>query len=296
MKVLLLFLLFSISFFSCLGQNKKQQIEILTVKLDSMQSLIESERDIALKTMISLNERIKSLESDLRILEAKCDRQSKQDEKEINRLEKILDSLNIEKSIIPNDVEISHENLDSISITKKEVLTQAIGVYKLHSISGALGVNTLFDTYKESGRWKSFSSNVIDGKREATQIKLTNKDAMLLNDLVLEVDKNLHIKLLSGRKLLVEIPFNENGMDYKVESDTNSYFKDYNSNTIFSENQLILLASDNIDFSGVIFGNFDVIASDHLLLTYSQEADAFYLDIFRENCCDKNLFVFKRQK
>jgi hypothetical protein len=282
----------------CYGQNKKQQLEQMSRQVDSLQTLLDSERDQALKTIIMLNDQIKVLNIEHKELRDKNARRAERDEREIDYLERKLDSIQKKYGITEIDSKSGqNENLIQLPIlplNKEEILLSAIGTYNLNSIEGSTGVNTMFATYKEGARWKSNSSENRSGERVTQTIKLTNKDVVLLNDLRMEVNADLSIKFYSGRKLIFDVPFIADGMEYKVGEDSLNYFMGYSATTTFDGERLILMADDTVELSEFLKGTFDHVSSDHLLLVYSMEDEAFYLDIFKGVCCDMNTLVFMK--
>lgn len=297
MKFSLILVLLTLSISTCFGQSKKQQILALNAKVDSLNSVLEAERASALKVIFELDKEATDIENNLIMVVKDCEIVSALYLKEIKELHYRIDSLNGKKSTIyldDNGASIMPIEIGSDSKTKKELLTSAIGKYKLVSITGNTGANTMFDTYKEEGRWVSTSSTNIGGERNKTVNKLTNKDAMLLNDLHIEVNAKLNVKLQNGRNMLFDVPFNDSGMEYKVDKVNKSHFEGYTASTIFIGKQLILLANDNMDFSLALNGNFDLVHSNNMKLIYQIDEDTFYLTIFNGQCCDSSTLKFSK--
>lgn len=281
------------------GQSKKKQLATLSAKVDSLQNVLDTERNMSLKTIISLKEEIESLKGDLIVQEAKYSRSNERYLDEIAYLQRKNDSLmgitRPKPVIVGDDIFSTPISETAIAPNKKDYLSEAVGKYELSSIFGTMGENTTFETFKEDGRWISNYTTTVDGQRVKVPKKLINKDAMTLNDLHLSIDSKLGVKFFNDRILIFDVPYNNEGIDYNVLEAANKHFGKYTATSIFVDSSLVLLVNDHVDYSSKIQGNFDVITSDHVLLTYSKEADFFYLKIFKGECCDANTFVFKRK-
>lgn len=193
---------------------------------------------------------------------------------------------------------VSQTNIASLQ-TKSDVLSDAMGQYSLTAISGNVGANTMYDTYMENGNWMSFTSSNIGGERDGTDIKLTDKDVALLNNLHIVVDDNLTVHVYAGLIELINCPFKADGMDYRVkEKDKGKLMEKMSvlsSSTLTKDNKYVLLADDNINFSDELSGNFIMVTEDDLILYYNPVDRTFELDIFVGSCCDGNTLTFSRK-
>lgn len=298
MKILIIFIFSLVSITTCFGQSRKKQLETANARIDSLRTVLDSERNLSLKTIISLKEEIESLKGDLIINQAKYTRSTEKYLDEIAYLQRKNDSLMgiTQPKVVVEDVNSTPVVVIEAAPNKKEYLRNASGKYYLTAIIGSSHANTIFETYKEAGRWVSSSSyTTVDGKRSTSPNKLLNKDAMILNELHLEIDSKLTVKFLNDRKLILEVPFNENGMDFNVSQAADIHFADFNTETTFKDGMLVLYANDKVNYSKELAGNFNVITSDHILITYSKEEDTFYIKIFKNECCDSNTLMFKRK-
>lgn len=184
--------------------------------------------------------------------------------------------------------------------SKKELLQNAAGsTYYLSSISRAWGANSLFDTWKEKGRWKSNGSAISGGMREGWENTLSDNDIKLLDSMYLKVDTNLTVRFFVGDKLMLEVPFNETGMTYDIsEAHRNAINFDMGTlsqNTIFKDGKLYLAAIDNINYSETLpESDFLMITSDMALLSYDP-SDIFELSIFISSCCNNNTLTFTKK-
>ena len=66
-------------------------------------------------------------------------------------------------------------------------------------------------------------------------------------------------------------------------------------NNIINENHLDLVVDDQIDFSQTLKGNFDIVASNNLILSYYPAERKFELDLFYGVCCDGNVLTFYKK-
>jgi hypothetical protein len=137
--------------------------------------------------------------------------------------------------------------------SKTDVLSDAIGQYTLSSIAGNLSVNGIFDTYYDEGKWKCSSSGIISSQRVVQEIELTDNDIQFLNNLHIEVDDELNVHIFAGLHELVNSKFNASEMDYRInEMDKmkmNPKIANLSPSTIYQDNQLVIAANDQIDFS-----------------------------------------------
>lgn len=180
-----------------------------------------------------------------------------------------------------------------------DILSDAMGIFALTSISGNAGANSMFDTYKENGKWHSESSGIVSSMREGYTNDLTEADRTLLDNLHIEVDEKLNVHVYAGLIELVNCPFKAGEMTYQVnETDKkkmNEKIAAIIPSYIIIDNTLLLLANDHMDFSNTLKGNFDAVAADNMILTYYPAERKFELDIFIGSCCDGNVLTFKRK-
>ena len=183
--------------------------------------------------------------------------------------------------------------------TKSDILSDAMGTFALSSIAGNAGANTMFDTYKENGKWQSSSSGIVSSMREGYENKLSDADIELLNNLHIEVDDHLNVRLYAGLVELINCPFKTGDLEYRVKETDKKKMNEkiaaiIPSNCI-NDNHLDLLVDDHMDFSETIKGEFNSVTSDNMILTYYPAERKFELDIFVGSCCDGNILTFKRK-
>ena len=194
-------------------------------------------------------------------------------------------------------------SLDRTSIaslqTKTDILSDAIGQYGLDFITGGAGANTMFDTYIENGKWHSSSSGIVSSMRESYENELTQKDIDLLNNLHIVVDDHMDVHVYAGLTELINCPFKAGGMEYRInETDKekmNLKIAALKPETIYDNNDLVLLADDHMDFSQTLQGEFNVVALDNMILSYNPAERKFELDIFNGIGGDGNIISFSRK-
>lgn len=183
--------------------------------------------------------------------------------------------------------------------THADILSDAMGQFQLDYITGNAGANTMFDTYKEKGKWVSSSSGIVSSMREGHENELTAADIALLDNLHIEVDEKLNVHVFAGLIELVNCPFKVGEMNYRVkETDKekmNLKMAGIIPSNMINDNHVDLVADDQIDFSSTLKGNFDIITSNNMILTYYPAERKFELDIFYGVCCDGNVLTFKKK-
>lgn len=294
------------------AQSKKEQIKLLNSQLDSLKILNE----LMQVNLIDQKEKLSLLSSQLDSLKILND--LKQDDLQnqaikINQLNTELIWLKNKNSVLIDNDSIlrlellkSQQKHDSLVMnqkvistcnTKHEILTNLVGEFKLESIEGVQGANTMFDYYIKNGQWFCFYSSLEDGMRDGSEEKLKVNDNKFLNSIKIEVFKDLSIKVFNGNKVLVEVPFIESGMDYKItknESKLSAQFLELSPTTIFKDKNLMLLADDLIDPSIFFIGSpLEMLFSDNLILFYSLKDGEFVLEIFSSEFSESSTFTFK---
>ncbi len=286
MKSLLTILLVSIAIFSS-AQSKKEQIDFLVSRVDSLE---KKDSLIVLKLEHLLNENFKLGQEIIHL-------------KDRNKV------LSDNYTLFTNELKNIRKDVDSIANTNKidysknpkyVLLKNLIGIYELETIGGVQGANTMFDYYKEYVEWHSTFSSIVGGMREWFTNKTGEQDADFLNSLKIEVTEDLKIKLIQGDKTMIEVPFNEKGMDLRIsnrEFEIHEELAELSEETTFKNKSLMLLAGNSIDLSHFFYRPYlRLITSNNLILSYSLINGAFILQIFSSNVVEGyNTFVFKYQ-
>lgn len=187
----------------------------------------------------------------------------------------------------------------SLAKTKYKILKKAKGEYALTSISGNMGANTMFDTYFDNGKWISSYSSNEGGTREGYDNELEDYDIDLLNSMKIQIDDKLNISFFANNKVIFESKFIDNAMDYRIKDksseELNEALESLYPSTMINENELVILAQNQISYTYELSGNFDILADDQMLLTYSLTDNTFRLQIFLGECCDNNTLTFEKK-
>jgi len=188
--------------------------------------------------------------------------------------------------------------------SKREALTKAVGTYKLASIQSNTGANTLLDIWTRQGRWSASSSHLVGGAsgfhREAAAIELTREDIAALGSMSVVVDATLTVRVLAKGKILVQTPFDEARMDYRIhdrDAGDRSELSQLDANTRFVDGQWYLSFIDGVKYADVFathsgFRFVDEERAGKSSLTYSPANDSFDMRLFPESCCDEDRFHF----
>ena len=133
MKNLLIFLLISTTSFA---QNKKEQIEILNFRVDSLNTVLATTRDNSDKDISLLNDKIKeiseevtALKSDLTNLQTSNNKLSKENEKFKTDLGE-LSKKNLELEAKVQAVELKKTSFETVKVGNLEVMTKDLGKMK----------------------------------------------------------------------------------------------------------------------------------------------------------------------
>lgn len=177
---------------------------------------------------------------------------------------------------------------------KKTVLREAVGTYHLESVSGEVGANGMFDLLKKNGAWKSTSSAISGGMREGYENALSKDELSLLNSTRITVDSALAVRFIVREETLLEIPFNEQGMLYKMDKPSLSVLdevlKKLSPSTTYVEEELYLAALQSVDYSNALPVE---VTRGMLVLSYAPGSSSFRIHI-ATSCCDNNMLVFAK--
>jgi outer membrane murein-binding lipoprotein Lpp len=287
--------LLSILLFICFfvnGQNKKQQIELLTFRIDSINSILNSERLLAQQkiselssTVQVLNKKIDGLTSELSLLnqQNKANISSiKNSEEKISILNKLID--------LKND---TIKQLKTPPSLKKKMLTSLIGEHNLISISALAGMNTLLDYNIQKGKWIAKGSSLNQGIREGFDIRLNQDEISKLTSFKIIVNEDLSVNVSCKNKIYFSIPFDDAGMLFDIDL-TNDYSmlpSNIEAKTTFLEEKLFLFATDKIQeaISTELSMN-DLYINNAVYLSYDTKKKTFELTFFNG---DNSSFEFK---
>ena len=198
-----------------------------------------------------------------------------------------------DSSIVFNTIDLTKEGISS----KKLILSEGIGEYKLNSISSLMGMNSLLDHQIENDKWIASGSSNSGGMREGYDIDLSEDDLAKLNSMSIIISNDLTLSLSCNGTTFFNTPFKEDGMSYflnKAPSEYSSYMSENltENNTIIDE-YLYLYAKDKIAEADLEFLQFVGILADAAVLKYNTKTKEFELTIFYGECCDNATFIFK---
>ena len=197
-----------------------------------------------------------------------------------------------DSSIVFNTIDLNKEEI----ISKKLILTEGIGEYKLNSISSLMGMNSLVDHYIENGKWIASGSSNSGGMREGYDIDLSKDDLAKLNSMSIIISNDLTLSLSCNGMTFFNTPFKEDGMSYflyKAPSEYSSYMSEKltENNTIIDE-YLYLYAKDNCEESELTFINIAEISADAVVIKYDFKIKQFEMVLFYGDCCDNSTYIF----
>jgi hypothetical protein len=180
---------------------------------------------------------------------------------------------------------------------KKKVLTSLIGEHKLQSISGAMGMNGMFDYTKNAGKWSATESALSMGMREAYDVDLSKNDLKHLNSMAITVGDDLSVSLMSNGKEFFKTSFNENGLGYFLKNSPEDYIsgvpEKLTPETTFLDGSLYLFAKDFISENDMNKINITSAYVDAAMLSYNTKSKQFELSLFLGECCDNATYFFK---
>lgn len=180
--------------------------------------------------------------------------------------------------------------------TKREMLSPAVGHYPLAHISSFAGANSMGDTFKENGHWRSFNSSINGGMREGQDTALSRADVALLDHLDVVIDPDLSVRLVATGKTVLQIPFRPDGLDYRLDRPHSSVisdkFKQISAATIVADERVYLAVRDGVDYSRALSGSFMASAGDIMTLSYSLVDKTVSIEFEEGECCDGSTWTF----
>jgi len=204
-----------------------------------------------------------------------------------------------QKETIKSDSSVLTEALPAATVKGKKgkVLQACIGTYQLTSIEASIGANGLLDYRKEYGAWRASGSAISDGMRESYPINLDRNTISELNNFSIDIDNNLNARVLINEEPIIEIPYKEYQLDFKLKNNGKDYIplpENITKFTTFSSFFLYLLATDRL--SKNIMNKIDLLSlgTDVALLRYNRKEAQFELNLFIGECCDNSLYIFKK--
>ncbi|WP_426167873.1 hypothetical protein [Pseudoduganella sp. R-34] len=190
---------------------------------------------------------------------------------------------------------VAHQTSEIIIPPKKALLAGAVGKYRLSAIQGFGGANTMWDLSRDSkGRWSGSESSISGGTRQGGDMGLSKSDEKLLASTLVEVLPDLSVRLSAGGKLLLTVPFREEGMEYGLREAFDDNLKALSPRTTVWDEQLYLLAQENTTFYRSLYTALVEDQPARVLLRYSVVSASFELTIKPAGCCDNAVLTFAR--
>jgi hypothetical protein len=199
-----------------------------------------------------------------------------------------------------DSTEISSEESNENDNAKKKLLISMVGKHKLNSISGAVGMNGMFDFFVEDGIWKGHGSANEGGQREGYEIEIADTELKKLNSMCMVVSENLTVTLEINGKAICKIPFHEKLKELKIDPASDHLEFDEVIPKITEDNYVVngwyyLLMRD--DLSEDKMNEIDIPQSfipDFISIKLSEDLKEFNVEIKADVCCDQATYVFKK--
>ncbi len=195
----------------------------------------------------------------------------------------------------------AHQTSEVLIGTKREILTQAIGTWPLDTVEGSAGANAMWETFRVKGHWRSNTSSIEQAMRQFSPNELTRDDLRQLDSLSITVDTSLAVHLNSEGKVLLTIPYRDNGMQYDVTREHESVIADnlkqLSPSTTVHDEHLYLLVDDVQQHVPMIAGSFMADAATNIVtIDYSVVDKTFNVLLSDDNCCGSTALTFKRKQ
>lgn len=240
-------LLFLLTFAAVFGQNKKQQLETLTARYDSLTAVLVTERTTSTRSINELTASVEQLTKQQESLTADIARLNA--DKRANQLK--LNNATEQLALLTAQLMLKNDTISQLKAPpslKRKLLTSLVGTHQLSAISASSGANTLLDFYKENGKWKADGSSIHEGTREGFDIELIQDDYDKLASYAITVQADLTVVISCKNKPYFTIPFNDNGMLFDLNT-ANDYLilpPNLSETTTFQADKLFLFATDKI--------------------------------------------------
>ena len=239
--------LFLLVFSTVFSQNKKQQLEALTARYDSLTAVLVTERATSTRSINALTTSVEQLTTQVESLTAEIARLNS--DKRANQLK--LNTATEQLALLTAQLMQKNDTIKQLKAPpslKRKLLTSLVGTHQLSAISASSGANTLLDFYKENGKWKADGSSIHEGTREGFDIELIQDDYDKLASYAITVQPDLTVVISCKNKPYFTIPFNDNGMLFDLNT-ANDYLilpPNLSEITTFQADKLFLFATDKI--------------------------------------------------
>ncbi len=309
MKILIAILFFG--FYSMtFAQSKKEEIEILKLRTDSLNRVISNERISNKESITLLNESINNLKKELadslkslellkiqnKNLIAEASKQKNEYNKKETEYQKRNEELNAKLTRLDAAIQKLNDSiriLNSPKSDKYKALSSMIGDHNLSTIEMNSGMNTLIDYYIENGKWKVDASANYDGQREPIQMKISPQILQKLSSLKMRVNEDMSLSLLCNSIEIVKVNYSENGPDVQLEQPREDYMmipSELSSTSFNFENQIYLFASDVNDSVLTEFAPYEEANLNTFIIYINKSSKAIYL--ITTNGMDQALYTF----
>jgi hypothetical protein len=240
-------LLFLLTFAAVFGQNKKQQLETLTARYDSLTAVLVTERTTSARSINELTASVEQLTKQLESLTADIARLNA--DKRANQLK--LNNATEQLALLTAQLMLKNDTISQLKAPpslKRKTLTNLIGAHPLKAISASSGANTLLDFYQQNGKWVADGSSIHQAQREGFDIELIQDDYDKLSSYKLIVQEDLTLVLMCKQQTYVTIPYNDKGMLYDLQQVSEHALLPSNlsANTVFDGQYLYLFATDQL--------------------------------------------------
>lgn len=195
----------------------------------------------------------------------------------------------------PDEQDLETTVKEEIS-AKKSTLKGLIGEYKLISIEGFTGANTMMDYFIQKGKWVASGSSNSGGMREGYDIDISKDELVSLQTMKIVVAGDLSVTLFCENKAYFKAAFQEDGMTYLLKNTPKDYIKMEESlkkTTVFIDAYLYLYAKDNLIETEISPLNIAGVNADVVVIKYNTKTKQFEMDLFYGDCCDSSSYIFK---
>jgi len=179
---------------------------------------------------------------------------------------------------------------------KKSTLNDLIGEYKLVSIEGFAGANTMMDYFIQKGKWVASGSSISDGMRESYDIDISKAELVSLQTMKIVVAGDLSVTLFCENKAYFKAAFQEDGMTYLLKNTPKDYInmeESLKKTTVFIDEYLYLYAKDNLIETEISPLDIAGVNADVVVIKYNTKTKQFEMVLFYGDCCDSSSYIFK---
>jgi hypothetical protein len=159
----------------------------------------------------------------------------------------------------------------SASEIKNEWLGRLTGTHKVKTGSGMGGANTMYECYKENGRWMISESGISNGQRDGSASVADAETSRKLNTLKIVVSTGLSVSIECENQVYFSIPYDQ---------------------IRISDEGLSILNKENTDESIVSGINPLGLYGDVVKLEFNRNESQLILRIEQSECCNSVAYSF----